>query len=324
MARVEIEKPREQAAHFGLYRTSAGGDEGIIVRRKVGDPTDFMHTRSRKLARQRENLALASQHYAHLSPSQKAITRHQIEEVEYQNSHGKTDIKLLQGRQLFIAKEMHSLETTGKQLLLPHELCIMLVDNALYPLEGELWLRYLANGVWLDCGKEELATGSWLFSQVPPGQEAYRVYGEAEGYTDLQLPEHQFMTEDYLRAYHYHRLIHTAGFYSYSFAASYWSHSSRRQAFVPCQMIHIRTELTSYAFNGNLIVGFSDHPGTQPPDEWKQTRTYQVAAGDPDPKYFYATFFGFYISQWDYFWLLHQLPGNGSNYWKANIRYWLL
>ncbi|GAJ22318.1 unnamed protein product, partial [marine sediment metagenome] len=63
--------------HFGLYRTSAGGDQGIFVRRKVGDPTDYMHTKSKKVNQQRQNLALASKHYSHLTPSQKAVTRRQ-------------------------------------------------------------------------------------------------------------------------------------------------------------------------------------------------------------------------------------------------------
>jgi len=209
MARVDVIKKRIQASHFGLYRTSTGGDESIIVRRKVGEPTDYMHTKSRKLARQRANLTVASQHYSHLTPSQKAITRHQIEEVEYQQSHGKTDTKLLLGRQLFISKEMHSLETAGKQLVLPYQLCIMLVDELLLPLEGELWLRYLKDAEWLDVASEELATGSWLFSQVPRGQEAYRPYGEAENYYDPELPEHQFMTESQLLAYRYHILLST-------------------------------------------------------------------------------------------------------------------
>ncbi|MBA7624112.1 hypothetical protein ES703_31516 [subsurface metagenome] len=179
----------------------------MIVRRKVGEPTDFMHTKSRKLKKQRDNLALASQHYANLTPSQKAITRHQFEEVEYQKSHGKTDTKLLSGRQLFISKEIHSLETTGRQIVLPYELCIMLTDYALNPLDGELWLRYLKLGEWIDCRKEQLATGCWLFSEVPRAQEAYRPYGEAEGYLDPQEEQYQAMSADEIRAYHYHRLL---------------------------------------------------------------------------------------------------------------------
>ena len=166
-----------------------------------------MHTKSRKVARQRVNFTLATQHYSKLTPSQKAITRRQIEEVEYQKSHGKTDIKLLQGRQLFVSKEMHSLETAQKQLLLPYELCIMLVDEMLRPIEGELWLRYLKDAVWKDIGKEELAYGSWLFSETPRGQAAYRPYGEAAGYFDPELPEYQNMTEAEILPYRYHKLV---------------------------------------------------------------------------------------------------------------------
>jgi len=208
MATVKIVTPREQSSSFALYRTSAGGDESIIVRRKVGEPTDTNHTKSRKLKRQRDELALASHHYSQLTPSQKAITKHQIEEVEYIKSHGKTDTKLLKGRQLFISKEMHSLETTQKQLVLPYELCIMLVDELLLPIEGELFLRYLIDAEWKETGKEKLYTGSWLFSQTPRAQQAYRPYGEAEDYYDPELPEHQFMTEAEILSYRYH-ILHT-------------------------------------------------------------------------------------------------------------------
>jgi len=207
MARVEIKEPREQAAHFGLYRTSAGGDDAIIVRRKVADPTDYMHTRIRKLSRQRANFTLATQHYARLSPSQKAITRHQFEEVEFIKSHGKTDTKLLSGRQLFISKEMHGLETTQKQTVLPYELCIMLVDENLNPLTGDLWLYCTVTDEWFYLPKDEIYPGNFLFSLVPPGYAPYRVYGEALGYFDPMLPEHQAMTEQDILPYHYHKLL---------------------------------------------------------------------------------------------------------------------
>ena len=324
MARIHIIQPREQAAHFGLYRTSAGGDERVFVRRKVGEPTDVMHTKSRKLKRQREYLTLASQHYSRLSPTQKAITRHQIEEIDYTRSHGKTDTKILLGRQLFIAKEMRSLATTGKQLLLPHELCIMLVDQALYPLSGELWLRYFKDGEWLDCEKEELATGSWLFSQVPRGMSSYRVYGEAEGYIDPQLPEHQYMTEDEIRAYHYHQLYITAPFRSYSFYSRYWSVSYLFTAYVSSMGMHIHSELKTYDFTGDLIVGLKEPVDTSPPDEWIVYKTHPVSAGDPDPKHFYTTFIGYPLTEGKKRWLVHQLPGNAYNYWSGIVRFYEL
>jgi len=141
-----------------------------------------------------------------LTPSQKAITRHQIEEVDYINNHGKSDTKILLGRQLFIAKEMRSLATTQKQLLLPYEFCIMLVDEEFNALDGNLKLSYREDEEWIACEKEQIDLGSWLFSKVPAEKEAYRPYGEAEGYIDPELEELQFMSVEDLIAHHYHIL----------------------------------------------------------------------------------------------------------------------
>lgn len=206
MARVTPGKSREQETHFGLYRTGAGGDQAIIVRRKVGEPTDYLHPTNKKLALQRALMGLASQHYSHLTPTQKAITRHQIAEVEYQRSHGPTDTKILLGRQLFIAQELRKLKATQKQLVLPYELCIVVTDEDLNPIEGELWLRYRKEDTWTDCGKEEIYPGNWLFSHVPRAKEPYQVYGEAAGYYDPELPETQTMSEQDILTYHYHKL----------------------------------------------------------------------------------------------------------------------
>ncbi len=176
-----------------------------------------MHTKSRKLKIQRQNLALASQHYAHLSPSQKATTRHQIEEVEYQTSHGKTDTKLLLGRQLFISKDIHCLNVAQRQILPPLEACIILSDQDRNPLAGQLWLRYLKDYQWHDVPKLELSLGSWMFAKVPARQQAYQVYGEAPGFIDPCFPRYQYMTETALRAHHYHSLFFIGDLPSHTF-----------------------------------------------------------------------------------------------------------
>ena len=288
MARVEIKEPREQEAHFGLYRTSAGGDQGIIVRRKVGEPTDYMHTKSRKLKRQRDNFTLATQHYANLTPSQKAITRHQFEEVEYQKSHGKTDTKLLSGRQLFISKEIHSLATTQKQLVLPHEVCIMLVDPDLNPIQGQLWLRYLKDSEWLDIDREELSTGNWLFSQTPRGQEAYRPYGEAEDYHDPELESYQYLTEKQLLDYHYHILqpglpileqLYLLPYTHYHFGVMGWYVRWFFQPTEPLAQVACYTSITSHGFEGKFTVGLKDSPPKPPPEEWIVKQERQVTWG---------------------------------------------
>jgi len=206
MARVNVKKLREQAAHFGLYRQGLGSGDIMIIRRKVGEPTDYMHTKSRKVKQQREDLALASRHYANLTPTQKGFTRHQFEEVEYQVNHGKTDTKILTGRQLFVAKEVRSLRATGKQLVIPFEVCIVLTDQDLNPLEGELWLFIWVEGEPFDLPREKLAPTDWLFSRVPPGYAPYHPLGQAEGYHDSEDPETTYLDEKALKAYHYHKL----------------------------------------------------------------------------------------------------------------------
>jgi len=206
MARVEIKEIREQEAHFGLYRQGLGSGDIMIIRRKVGEPIDYTHTTSRKLKRQRENLALASKHYANLSPTQKAFTRHQFEEVEFERPHGKTDTKLLTGRQLFIAKDIRSLRAKGKQITIPFEVCIVLTDQDLNPIEGELWLYIWINGEPFSLPREQLSPADWLFTRVPQGNAPYHPLGQAEGFYDPEDPDTTYLTEDELKAYHYHKL----------------------------------------------------------------------------------------------------------------------
>jgi len=250
MARVEISQIRLQDAHFGLYRTSAGGDESIIVRRKVGEPTDYQHISSRKVARYREYLTQASQHWARLTPTQKAIWRQKIAIVDRIRPRSPSEEVLLKGRQLFIHEEIRSLSTKHQHIQLPMELCIVLTDEFYNPLDGVLELHYLENGEWHNVESEQLTTGNWLFSQTPKGKEAYRPYGEAENYYDPQLPEHQFMSESQIKAYHYHVLLSALTTICHSIptgiTAIDTTHSYRfSQPFKPCNPFDLKELLIS-------------------------------------------------------------------------------
>lgn len=325
MARVEIKEPRAQDAHFGLYRTSAGGDEGIIVRRKVGDPTDTMHTKSRKLARTRANLALASQHYAKLTPSQKAITRRQFEIMPFIKSHGKSDTKLLMGRQLFIAREMRSLRGTGKQTVLPYELCIQLVDPDYNLLDGNFWLRYLKDEEWKACTKEHLSAGCWLFSDVPRDQEAYKVNGSAPGHFDPMNPIHQDMNQYQIRAYRYHILLPD------DFGGSFTQdvhHAHSWHTFDPDNYVtyfHASHTLWTHAYTGELWFGISDYGDEHDPAKWKAKKTFTISLGDPHPSHYELGFGGlayppgsrFSYITWlvDWHWLI---------YWQGECWYWYI
>lgn len=166
-----------------------------------------MHSKSRKVKQQRDNLALASKHYAHLTPTQKARLRHKVNFVSRVGSGSVSEEVLLQGRQLFISQDIAELNTKQKLLQLPYELCIVLCDEDHNPLAGLLWLRYQENEEWHDVEGKEIGHGQWLFTEVPPGKDFYRVEGWAPGYYDPNLPEHQFMTEDDVITYHYHVLL---------------------------------------------------------------------------------------------------------------------
>jgi len=200
MATVKILQPREQESHFGLYRTSAGGDESIFVRRKVGEPTDYEHNSSRKIARQREYLTLASQDYARLSPTQKAATRHQFEEIEFIRSHGKTDTKILTGRQLFIAKEIRSLAVLGSQLLVPADLCLFVCDPNKELLVPAFIKATLYNEWTRDIPASLLSPGYYLFQAVDPTYDSYQVKVTRPCWNDYltaQLPLKEFQAIRY-------------------------------------------------------------------------------------------------------------------------------
>jgi hypothetical protein len=205
MATVKIGTPHYQDAHYGLYRTLLGGDERVIIRRKIGEPVDVEHNKSRKLAQQRERLTVASRHWTNLTPSQKNFWRSQIRFVSRTGSPSE-DV-LLAGRQLFVSEEIASLLSTGTQVATGYELCIILCDELYKPLWGYLTVSYFENGVWTACLGQELERGNWLFSNVPKGKEVYRIEGWAFGYIDPKRPEDQQATEQYLIGKHYHVLV---------------------------------------------------------------------------------------------------------------------
>jgi len=205
VATIQRGEQRHQLAHYGLYRTGVGGDERIIVRRKVGVETDYQHKKSMPVRRQRERLATASRHWRNLTPTQKAFYRNQIAFVT--RSGSQSEEVLLKGRELFISREINSLVASGKQLLPPYEICIVLCDEQYHPLTGHLWLSYYENEEWHSCYGQEIGYGQFLFSSVPRGKEFYRISGRSPGYYDPQLLENQWASEQYLLQKHYHILL---------------------------------------------------------------------------------------------------------------------
>lgn len=163
-----------------------------------------MHLNSAETQRQRRRFTEASQHYASFTPPQKWLSRLQMKDISYIINHGKSGVKLLQGRQLVISEDVRSLRATGRLTVPPYQICIIMCDEDYNPLAGTLYLKYLEDGTWHDVEGMELDLGNWLFREVPAGKESYRVEGEAVGYIDPKKPENQFMTEDELKQKHWH------------------------------------------------------------------------------------------------------------------------
>lgn len=100
----------------------------MVVRRKVGEPVDYQHHYSRAVKRQQEVFGQASQMYSGLLHIQKQQLKSLAEEVEYVRGHGKTDIKLLQGRALFISKAIHTIATQAKPPEVYNAICVVATD----------------------------------------------------------------------------------------------------------------------------------------------------------------------------------------------------
>lgn len=211
MATVKIGKPRVGHKLFGFYRTRVGGDESIVVRRKMGEPTDVMHSASKEVQDQRRRFGIASTHYAGLTPRQKRDSRWQMRFVS-RVGHSPSEEVLLEGRQLFISEDINEQRVRGRLKKPAFYPCIILCDVAHTPLDGVLHLWYTKAGQWVVKPGKELILGNWLFERVPADAEPYRVWGEADGYYDPELPETMSMTEDYLRKDHYHVLLEEVGY----------------------------------------------------------------------------------------------------------------
>jgi len=206
MARVEIGEYRAQDAHYGFYRDDLPSGDVILIRRKVGEPTDYLHPNSRKVRQQRLNFGLASTHYSHLTPIQKRELRYVVEEVSFVRGHSKSDTKVLQGRTLFISKDIHSLNELQKHIPSYLQICIALTDQDLNLIEGDIWLYGLIDSEWREEDRRQLSPSHWLFPTVPRDLPLYHPVGASYGYYDPQDPDTTYLTLKELMLYHYHKL----------------------------------------------------------------------------------------------------------------------
>jgi len=286
MARVELGRLREQSRHYGLYKQASPTGDLIVVRRKVGEPVDYQHDSSRAVKRQREAFTQASVHYSHLTSRQRQELKTHAEEVEYVRGHGKTDVKLLQGRALFISKDIHSLITTADYLPIPGEICIVLADEFRSPIPGRLLLYYHIDSETKLIGAVEIAPSNKLFSDVPPKMSAYYFLGSATDYYDYGEWEPTFLTWHQLQRYHYHCLKRGYLSKSRTYAVWHWAMGWFPTFAFPIDTVRWQTYVWSGDYQGFLRMGIRDYSGDRPRGEFIFEESYYLSPARPDPKYF--------------------------------------
>jgi len=252
-------------------------------------------------------------------------------EVEVEKSHGKTELRLLKGRELFIARDIRSLKTTGQLMTLPFEVCIILTDLDENPLDGDLYLYYKTGGVWKECSRVDLTPSDWLFSLIPANQESYHPIGAADGYFDFELPE-TYMSSWALRRYHYHKIgklqdildwlnaLYTGYFYAFYTNIKNSSYDFYHPDLVSTIAIHSKIKVPGYT--GTLKVGLSATRDPVLPDDWLSCREYHIFnATDEWINYLaFHTIAPFYPTDTRY--IIHQIETNPPSHFKGDISYW--
>jgi hypothetical protein len=134
-----------------------------------------MHTKSRKLKIQREAFGQASIHYSHLTSFQKRDLKYKIVEVVYIRDHGKSDIKVLQGRPLFISQDIHAITQTAKQIEMPNAICIVSVEPTGKQIGVFLCLRKRTPSPYVDYPAFYPYPGTNIFYPVPRLEADYYI-----------------------------------------------------------------------------------------------------------------------------------------------------
>lgn len=203
MAKIKLGALREQEASYHLYKQPSERGEIIVVRRKLAMPSDVEHRSSRETKRQRERFGEASKRWASIPGPLKAELREKYGIVDTQTPHGLSEIKVLQGAQLFLSQEIHQQKYHQAHQEIPLYACIILVDQFLNPLDGDLTLFYQEAGMLYPIPPMKLCPANFLFVGIPRGKEAYYPRGTMAGYYD---PGEVQLSDQELPGYHYHQL----------------------------------------------------------------------------------------------------------------------
>lgn len=175
MAKTIIHQKRELAAGYHIYQQHSQAGKMVIVRRKVAMPTDVEHRSSKETRRQRERFAQASKRWAQIPSIVKADMQESYGIVDVQTPHGKSDIEVLQGRQLFIAEEIHQEKWHQEHVLLPWWVCIVTTDKLGRIIDVPLELGGKNGGAYTFYPHFYLSSGNTFFFPLETGHKFYQV-----------------------------------------------------------------------------------------------------------------------------------------------------
>jgi len=163
MAKVILKEKRELEAGYHIYRQPSEAGDLITVRRKVAMPSDVEHNSSKPTQRHRQTLARASKRWASIPAPIKAIMSDNYGFVPIKGHFAQADYKVLKGRELFIAQEIHKLEYQDAHQETPLWLCVQAVDPTGRIIDIPLKLRNSACPGCNPCLARQIAIGNTLF-----------------------------------------------------------------------------------------------------------------------------------------------------------------
>lgn len=205
MAKVLLKQKRELEAGYHVYTLPTPSGDLVTVRRKVGMPTDVEHSSSTATRRQRDRFGAASKRWSAIQSPIRAQMSSNYGWTYSQTPHGKSEPKLLQGRQLFISQDIHQQEYHQQHAEIPFHCCIILCAEDDTPLAGQLTLSGKYQEQTTPIPSKRLSPANFLFHPFPPIDfEFYLPYGIAPGYHDPGIPP---LTKTELPSYHYHHML---------------------------------------------------------------------------------------------------------------------
>ena len=167
MAKVILKQKRQLDAGYHIYRQPSEAGELITVRRKIAMPSDVQHRSSKPTQRHRRIFAAATKRWAAIPAPVRAEMSNNYGFVPIQGHFGAADYKVLKGRELFIAQEMHAQETLRQHLDLPPMLCVVATDKLDRTIGLKLMIRQRNAYTGDLMPSAYLSPGNTLFFGIP-------------------------------------------------------------------------------------------------------------------------------------------------------------